>query len=131
MPRTQSSTPTSRVTHADGDQLVAVAEGTDERQPDETTLAHIFSCQQCSANVREIRSGLAALSGSPSPSAAAEVPPIAADAAAGLITAPDAAPASAEPVEARARGLIWKIALVGVGLTIALLYLRSLAGRMN
>jgi hypothetical protein len=117
--------------HASGDALLAVAEGNAETQPDEATVEHIFSCDRCSQNVRDIRTSLAALG------ATAMRKPAAAKPAA-------AAPAPSAPVDARAvldsmppiastddsdpsRKMIWKVVLIGAVLAAALFFLRSFA----
>ncbi len=47
--------------HASGEALLAVAEGDPGRQPDETTLTHLFSCNHCLGALRDLRGGLVSL----------------------------------------------------------------------
>jgi hypothetical protein len=129
--------------HVRGDALLAVAEG-NANQPDEATLAHIFSCERCGANVREIRAGLAALGIKPK----AAKPEAAAPAA---IDAPIDALATSDPVEAalwsetpagagssdeapaieRSRKMIFKVAVLGACLVGGLVYLRGCASTLH
>jgi hypothetical protein len=133
--------------HARGDVLLAVAEGDPLSQPDEATLAHIFSCEQCSQNVRELRSSLAALGletgrakAAAARGGARPTEPIAAPAAG---SGPDAQlgaelgmnggtqlDAEAE-AEQRSRRMIWKLVLFGVVIAAALIFLRSFAASLR
>ena len=61
MSENQSSTQT--LPHVDGATLVAVAEGDPEKQPSEDVLSHLFTCDECSQNLREVRTGLTGLGG--------------------------------------------------------------------
>jgi len=118
------TTGTEQDTHADGAVLLAVAEGDAERQPDEATLAHIFSCARCGATLQELRQGLSGLAVGASVAPSAEEF-LANDA--GL----DLASAESFAAEQRARSMIWKLAIVGVLLAIGMLWLRSSAASLG
>lgn len=111
-------------THVRGEVLLAIAEGIAEKQPDDATLGHVFSCEQCAGNLREMRRGLLGLTSDP----AAPAPMDLADAADPLD--PEAIAASVDlkdDVADRSRSMLWKVALMGVALAGALYYMRSLA----
>src|SRR5262249_53828411 len=101
-----STTDAAAEVHADGKVLLAVAEGHPERQPDESVLAHVFSCPSCSATLKEMRASLTILStGAPPPASAEEL----------LSGGGDFERFDAESyaAEKRARSLIWKLAILG------------------
>ena len=131
---------TSAPKHATGDVLLAVAEGNAETQPDEATLEHIFSCDRCSQNVRDIRTSLAALGATALRKPAAPKPVSAAP-----VTN---APLTNAPLDARAvldsmppiassddsdpsRKMIWKVVLIGAVLAAAMFFLRSFASGLR
>lgn len=129
--------------HASGELLFAVAAGDPDHQPDETTLAHIFDCPQCSQSVREIRMGLSAFA-TATPQAPANArgaaKPVAprpesslADFAAlpGAKVDPLALDAEVDAEYERSRKLVVKVVVVGVLLVIGLLFMRSFAAGMR
>jgi len=122
--------------HVHGDVLLSVAEGDAASQPDEATLAHIFSCDQCSQNVRDIRSGLAALGVKPGGTKKTAAPAAATMATMPVLPMSGGPTLPPEPVLVdetadRSRGMIWKIVLVGAVLGGALFYLRTFASSLH
>jgi hypothetical protein len=109
--------------HADGKALLAVAEGKVEQQPDEATLAHIFSCEKCSTTLKELRLGLSGL-------AIGEAPPALSDEI--LEASPEMMMNELDSyaAEDRAKSMIWKLAIVGGLLAIGMLWLKSSAASL-
>jgi hypothetical protein len=118
-----STTDAPNVVHADGKALLAVAEGKQDQQPDEATLAHIFSCESCATTVKEMRLGLNGLASGDKEPALAE---------ATLDATPDEVQAecSSYAVEERAKSMIWKLLIVGALLAIGMLWLKSSAASL-
>lgn len=122
---TSPAASTESVAHAGGDQLLAIAEGDPERQPSAEMVAHVFSCERCSGNLRELRAGLAGLAARP---AARTEPGGLEDEPSDLL---DSLRDDGEDDVARARKLIWKVAILGIVLAIGLVYLRGFAAGMR
>lgn len=142
---------TTTAAHASGEVLFAVAEGDPGHQPDETTLAHIFDCAQCSQTVREIRMGLnafaTALPHAPSaPAARGAARPVAPRPESSLGDFAALPSAKRDPLAvdallradsdgdeeyARSRKLIVKVVIVGVLLVVGLLFMKSFAAGMR
>jgi anti-sigma factor ChrR (cupin superfamily) len=115
-----STTDAAMELHADGKTLLAVAEGEAEQQPDEAMLTHIFSCEKCSASLKELRMGLSGLAVGKEPAQMADA----------MIEAdPELMLNQLDSYDAedRARGMIWKLAIIGALLTIGMLWLKSSA----
>jgi anti-sigma factor ChrR (cupin superfamily) len=115
-----STTEAANVVHADGKALFAVAEGKPDQQPDEATLSHIFSCEQCATALKEMRQGLSGL-------ATGDRKPQLAEAALDATMEEMQAECSSYAVEDRAKSLIWKLLIVGGLLAIGMLWLKSSA----
>jgi hypothetical protein len=124
-PETLSAASTETVAHAAGDVLLSIAEGDPERQPSEGMVAHVFSCELCSGNLRELRAGLAGLAARPG---ARPEPGSLGDEPSAML---DALRDDGEDDVARARKLIWKVAILGIVLAIGLVYLRGFAAGMR
>ena len=118
-----STTDAPNVVHADGKALLAVAEGKQDQQPDEATLAHIFSCESCATTVKEMRLGLKGL-------ARGDDKPAPVDAALGATPDEVAAECSSYAAEDRAKSMIWKLLIVGGLLAIGMLWLKSSAASL-
>lgn len=118
-----STMETANDVHADGKALFAVAEGKPDQQPDEATLAHIFSCDKCATTLQEMRRGLSGLAtGGEKPQPADAV----------LDASPESmqAECSSYAAEARAKSMIWKLLIVGALLAIGMLWLKSSAASL-
>lgn len=118
-----STTETANDVHADGKALFAVAEGKPDQQPDEATLAHIFSCDQCATTLKELRRGLSGL-------ATGDDKPRLADAALDLAPDGEQTECSSYAAEERAKSMIWKLLIVGGLLIIGMLWLKSSAASL-
>lgn len=132
--------------HATGAELLAVAEGDVDRAPNDAVVEHVFSCERCSASVRELRSSLATLAsarpvaaagpaaprGTPAASRARPAEPLELAAA----NLPDADSLmrelnAEEESYARSRRLIVKVLLAGALLAIGMLWMRSFASGLH
>lgn len=118
-----ANTETVNGVHADGKALFAVAEGKHDQQPDEATLAHIFSCAQCATTLQEMRRGLSGLATGDDKPRTAEV---------ALDLSPDGVQAecSSYAAEDRAKSMIWKLLIIGGLLIIGMLWLKSSAASL-
>ncbi len=120
-----SSTVSSVAEHATGAELIAVAESVPENQPGEDKLSHIFSCDQCSSALRDLRQGLNSIGeGSASPLDADNPMAAAWDASRSGDDHTNAA-------EARARKFAITVAIIGAMAAVGMLLFKVIMGGMK